>query len=76
MSRCMNSFGTNLESNDEPAKPEEIMSADRIETHEGSTRRGVTDESLEEGVRQNLLIALGVAVSMLLVVVAGSLLSS
>ncbi|HZI74524.1 MAG TPA: hypothetical protein VFD73_11015 [Gemmatimonadales bacterium] len=52
------------------------MSADRIETHEGSTRRGVTDESLEAGVRQNLVIALGVAVSMLLVVVAGSLLSS
>lgn len=52
------------------------MSADRIEAHERRTRRGVTDESLEEGVRQNLLIALGVAVSMLLVVVAGSLLTS
>jgi hypothetical protein len=52
------------------------MSADRIETHERRTRRGVTDESLEEGVRHNLLIALCVAVSMLLVVVAGSLLTS
>jgi hypothetical protein len=72
----MHSTGDKLKADARISEPEEIMSADRIETHERRTRRGVTDESLEAGVRQNLLIALGVAVSMLLVVVAGSLLTS
>ena len=76
MSLCFGSIGTNLEPVHEPAKLEEIMSADRIETQERTSRDRERDDSLEEGVRQNLLIALGVAVSMLLVVVAGSLLTS
>jgi hypothetical protein len=76
MSLCINWTRTKLQGDAPLDEPEEIMSADRMETRDRKRRRTPADDSLEDGVRQNLLIALGVAVSMLLVVVAGSLLTS